>query len=1747
MKKAILLVAVIFLLGSLSTLITSFGATEVIEINEDQEIFEIPDKSNDGFFTENLGQWDEEILFVGETSFGQIGLGKGSIFFNMKEIIKTDEVLPGYDKELNPMMDSLNDANMKMEVQGHVVKYTFENSNDVTPVGANPKIQLNNYFIGNDPDEWIQGARNFKSVVYPNLYDEIDLKYYFSEEGAKYDLVLHPNSDPDDIRIQIDGLESMDIENGDLQIGLDREKYFQDRDLITYQKDDLSIVESNFILLSKNTYGFELGSFDHTKTVVIDPMIFSTYLGGSASELYSAIAEDSNGDVLVLGSTWSSDFPVTTGAYEELLQGTTDIVVSKLQSDGSTLLWATFLGGTGSTEQGTKIMVDDNDDIFIIGRTYSSDFPITAGAFDNTMNGTGDLFITKLMSDGSDLLGSTYIGGDGSDTTSSGDGFGFSKNGNLVISVFTGTSSPNFPTTSGAYDTTLSGSSDIVVFEMKSDCTDLVFSTYVGGAGTEMIRFMEIRPSGEIWLGGYTSSTDFPVSNDAINGSIGGSTDIFFFTLKGDGSDFTYSTYLGGSGADTPYVMKIDDDGYVYMTGITTSTDFPTTVGPSMVGTGDFFVVKIKTDLSDLVYGRFIGGSNWETGSISMGITDDGEAVVSGATGSTDFPTTPGAFDTTYNGGTYDRVIFKISHDGSSLLGSTYFGGAGLDYGTMKVGPNGEIYLGGPSNYSNMPTTDDADDKTYNGADDIIFVEFNEQLTDIVYSSYYGGSDSDSGYLYMNPKTWNIYLGGYSSSDDFPTTSGAYSQTNNGFTEMVIVKVLGGSFGEPLEVYSVTSYSDANYQIQKSSFDAGEMVYIELRGLDSDVNKSNGARVNVSFGFSPLELFKKTLRETGNNTGVYRGSLIIPPETIYCDTLTVYSRKDPTKLQRLFIEPPFRPTSVNLLEVYSDEACTVPAENLDKGETGYVKIIGVDSHPATVNKALANLTSDTNLSFKIPFVLNETGASTGVYIGSFDLPMQFDYFDNFTIRSVRNEAITDTVMIHTPVQIRPMVDNTTAIEDEEYRHGYWNFGYESATWAMDTVATWLHWDDETKELYGTPNNNHVGPWDVLITLDDGKGHDDEHEFTIRVQNTPPNITSEPLTTALEGDEYYLDMNCTDDGQGDIQWSMIPGNSWLSITENTGEMTGIPTFEDLGLLNVSVTVKDGHEGKASIDFQITVEGVNDPPRITTLDIKTGKQGENYYRKYEAHDPDGDTQLTWSLETDASFLTMESDTGVLQGTPGKDDVGDFLVNVTVSDPLGANSSTSFILSIENVNDMPDWVDVPEDTEIIHGQLFTFDVNATDPDPGGFIEYQVSTNPETDMEIDEVTGELEWIASIVPFETTPFELDVTIKANDGELFNRYDFTITVIPTESPTSTIWGPDDGEKMPSDACVLEWVGTDPEEETLIYDVYLHENQAYVAGFREEALILSGYEGDSITLNTLDQGKTYYWTVLPFDSGTFGTCESGVKSFKVNYKPLISPIESQEARTGEEFSLKVSASDQDAEDAGNLIYTLISAPTGMTIKEDTGTIKWKPSSSQEDIHVVTVEVSDGVETTTETFDIEVLKGEEAGFPLALFIGIGAAFLIAIIVILVFLLMRNTKDKTCEEEEEADEESEKIKKEMEIRKKDKEWEAEQMKIQTTDEEIVTVPISTAEAHAGDRDRKYDQPDYEELYGQPAPEMEEGDVSMEELRDHIKETADQLEKLEHPEEEEQIMDDLVSKMVEGPSASEVAEPKLDPADES
>ncbi|MGA1822987.1 MAG: putative Ig domain-containing protein, partial [Thermoplasmatota archaeon] len=580
---------------------------------------------------------------------------------------------------------------------------------------------------------------------------------------------------------------------------------------------------------------------------------------------------------------------------------------------------------------------------------------------------------------------------------------------------------------------------------------------------------------------------------------------------------------------------------------------------------------------------------------------------------------------------------------------------------------------------------------------------------------------SDASFLGINGTYLgrDISIGDYNGDDADDILIGAPGYSGNHGRAYVITGI-GNT--EPKEVYDIMTFSDNAYSIRQNTFNIGETAYIQLTGLDSNATNKYAAKVNITFRDSPMGKLRISLRETGLSTGIYQGKIVISSKAVYFDGVHIVSWKDPTKQTNLVIDYPFRPSSVVGVTLFRDSSYSTIWDKFDLDDEVYVEVRGTDSNPSWADLAFVNSTSDRNTTHRMLTVLRETGANTGIYRGSFKVPLDYLFFENITVYSVRTESTTSSFMVHTPVQIRPFIDDTTAVEDEEYRFGYWNFGYEPESWTASFDAPWLNWDEDAHELYGTPDNNHVGPWDVLVEITDGKGHRDSHDFKIRVKNTPPNITTENVLFATEGIEYSVDYNSSDDGQGIIKWSMIPDRGWLSINENTGVLSGIPRNDDVGIVNVSVIVDDGHDTTTSTSFQLTVIGVNQAPRITSLDIKTGKQGDRFYRDYEALDPDGDTDFLWELYTNASFLTIDNETGELEGTPGPYDVGVWWVNVTVYDPGGLFGSHEFDLTIENERDKPIWVDVPDDLELDHGTLFRFDVNATDPDPGQVFQFQL-----------------------------------------------------------------------------------------------------------------------------------------------------------------------------------------------------------------------------------------------------------------------------------------------------------------------------------------------------------------------------------------------------------------------------------------
>ena len=390
-------------------------------------------------------------------------------------------------------------------------------------------------------------------------------------------------------------------------------------------------------------------------------LVYSTYLGGSDNDRGIGIALDAAGNAYVVGFTNSANFPTTVGAFQPALAGNFDSTVTKLNSTGSSLVYSTYLGGSGG-DFGGPIAVDATGNAYVTGSTNSSNFPTTIGAFQPTLAGSSDAFVTKMNPTGSGLIYSTYLGGGGFD---GGGGIAVDAAGNAHVNG--STESTNFPTTLGAFQPTFGGGPfDAFVTKLDPTGSGLIYSTYLGGSGDDEGGSIALDASGNAFVTGLTSSANFPMTVGAFQPAFGGGPfDAFVTKLNPLGSGLVYSTYLGGSGDDEGGGPALDTIGNAYVTGITNSTDFPTTVGvfqPAIAGDYDAFVTKLNPTGTALVYSTYLGGNDFDSGlSIALDTLPNPNAYVTGSSFSSNFPTTPGAFQPAFAGGFLDAFVAKIT------------------------------------------------------------------------------------------------------------------------------------------------------------------------------------------------------------------------------------------------------------------------------------------------------------------------------------------------------------------------------------------------------------------------------------------------------------------------------------------------------------------------------------------------------------------------------------------------------------------------------------------------------------------------------------------------------------------------------------------------------------------------------------------------------------------------------------------------------------------------------------------------------------------------------------------------------------------------------------------------------------------------------------------------------------------------------------------------------------------------------
>jgi len=640
------------------------------------------------------------------------------------------------------------------------------------PVGEDPLAAKASYFLGADPAGWRSGAPLFGRAVDRGVYRGIDLVFHGDTGSLEYDFLVHPGASARAIALDISGASAVRIApDGALAIATPAGEIRWKKPAVYQWKDGVRQPVAGAFALHGRRVTFSIGAYDRSRDLVIDPALaYATYLGGSNNDSGRGVAVDSAGNLYVTGFTFSPNLPHTAGSFQSSYRGETafvmlggDAFVAKYTPAGA-LVYVTYLGGSAD-DAGGAIAVDSAGNAYVTGFTTSTDFPTVKGSYQTAFGGKGstgyfqsfgDAFVAKLNPTGTALVYSTYLGGSNDEqgiaiaVDSSGDAF-----------VGGATLSTNFPTVN-AYQSKFAGSGgsppyccgspapqlafgDGFLAKLNPAGTALLFSTYFGGSLDDVVWAIALDSSGNAYIGGNTVSSNFPVLN-AYQSSYGGAASAAAqptFTM-GDGfvakfdtnGKLQYSTYLGGSSDDAVQGIAVDSTGAAYVTGFTSSANFPVTAtaaqknftGPSAATLaygflcGDAFVAKLAPSGSTLVWSTYLGGSQ-DDGGVAIAVDPGGNAIVAGSTKSTNFPVTSNAQQKTIGGnvpaGSGDGFVAKVSADGASFQYVSYYGGSSSDTITsLALDGQGNAIVAGATASTNLPLTANAAQPGFGGAAD---------------------------------------------------------------------------------------------------------------------------------------------------------------------------------------------------------------------------------------------------------------------------------------------------------------------------------------------------------------------------------------------------------------------------------------------------------------------------------------------------------------------------------------------------------------------------------------------------------------------------------------------------------------------------------------------------------------------------------------------------------------------------------------------------------------------------------------------------------------------------------------------------------------------------------------------------------------------------------------------------------------------------------------------------------------------
>jgi uncharacterized protein (TIGR03437 family) len=620
------------------------------------------------------------------------------------------------------------------------IRMSLEGAHRLAAEPVSPLEGRSNYFVGRDPARWRTGVPNFAALRYRAVYPGVDLLFHGADTGLEYDFTVAPGADPRAIRIRFRGAARVALEGDRLVVRRGAAELRHGRPVVYQEAAGARRYIAGRYRLQGGVVSFELGAYDRTRALVIDPVLtYATYLGGSGTDSATAVAVDSKGEAIVAGTT-----DCVTNPFLGEGNGFTAGFVAKLDATGSNILFSNCVSAASDISV-TGVALDSSNDILLTGSVaQSGTFITTAGSY-QTPNATG--FVIKFGPNGGVPIFSSVFAANPA-------ALALDAQGNIYV---TGSAGPNFQTTTGAAHPTNGGGTcqdpvtgnlgacpDAFVLKLSADGSKAVYATFLGGSGADAGRGIAVDATGQAYITGDTASTDFPVTPGAAQSTFAGQPiedgltltwygDAFVAKLDAAGDRFAYATYLGGSAPNIGYGIAVDSGGNAYVAGSTQSADFPTTAGvfqPNYAGgtpfndgadpdpDGDAFIAKYAPS-GALLWATYLGGSSRDE-AVAIALDSNANVYVGGSTESGDFPMTANAIPHCRTGGPF---VAELDTNGANLLHSTGTSGMGYDQAwAIALDHSGGVYLAGDTSSQVFFATGGAAQNTYGGGDSDAFL-----------------------------------------------------------------------------------------------------------------------------------------------------------------------------------------------------------------------------------------------------------------------------------------------------------------------------------------------------------------------------------------------------------------------------------------------------------------------------------------------------------------------------------------------------------------------------------------------------------------------------------------------------------------------------------------------------------------------------------------------------------------------------------------------------------------------------------------------------------------------------------------------------------------------------------------------------------------------------------------------------------------------------------------------------------------